>query len=498
MSRLFAEQATWWAAALIVVLPLLVIAAGEWQERLRRRGSYFLQAVTTLRNWVLPLFALWVLVLFVADLDENALLVRAIATGLLLAGVVVALQVVQGLVQLLRDRSKEPGRRPLPELVLLLPRILVIIGAVWLVVVVVWQVDLTGFFAALGVTGIVISIGLQDTLSGLASGFTLLGDRPFSPGDWIKVGDLEGRVLDTNWRSSRIQDRNGDLVTVPNGVLAGETIINFDQPSRLHRVVVPVQVAYSNPPTNARDMLLAAAAATEGVRADPPPQIRVVQIDDPLMGYEADLWINDYTIAPRVFTDFGSLVWYMSHRMNVPLPSPAYDLYHHDPIQEAADAELSKEQLVERIKQAPLLSNLGDDDLERLADAASPARFRADETILAPGVVDRDLYLLWRGNARFTIDDEPVEGGELRDGDVFGLLTRAARTDRTPAVIASTDCEAIVIDAAAAGVVISRNPDFASAFNQLQAVRERRLRAEPVAAGEREWGGNGSPDGSET
>ena len=107
-------------------------------------------------------------------------------------------------------------------------------------------------------TSLVVSFALQDTLGGIASGFTLLADQPFQPGDWIKTGDLEGRVLDINWRSSRIQTRNGDLVVVPNGQLANATITNFDEPSRLHRVVVPVQVAYSNAPTRVNEMLLAA------------------------------------------------------------------------------------------------------------------------------------------------------------------------------------------------------------------------------------------------
>ena len=50
----------------------------------------------------------------------------------------------------------------------------------------------------------------------------------------------------------------------------------------------------------ARSMLVAAAAATPGVLEDPPPTAVVVQIDDPLMGYEVHMWIDDYSIVPRV------------------------------------------------------------------------------------------------------------------------------------------------------------------------------------------------------
>ena len=98
----------------------------------------------------------------------------------------------------------------------------------------------------------------------------------------------------------------------------------------------------------------------------------MVQIDDPLMGYNVHMWIDDYTISPRVKSDFGALVWYQSHRMDVPLPSPAFDLYHHDPIQEAADATLTVDQLIDRIRRASVFSELNDTDIRELAEAAVP------------------------------------------------------------------------------------------------------------------------------
>ena len=217
---------------------------------------------------------------------------------------------------------------------------------------------------------------LSRTLSaGVASGLLLLSDQPFQPGDWINSGDIEGRVEDINWRSSRIRNRDGDLLVVPNAQLAGATITNYYEPERVHRVVVPVQVAYSNPPTLAKEMLLDAARSTAKVLEDPAPTVRVVQIDDPLMGYEVDLWINDFADAPRVFSDFGSLVWYQSHRHDVPLPSPAFDLYMYDGVRTSEESKPRKAEVRRRLRLSPLLDQLNEDDLGRLAADAEPVRF---------------------------------------------------------------------------------------------------------------------------
>ncbi|MGI9529366.1 MAG: mechanosensitive ion channel family protein, partial [Acidimicrobiia bacterium] len=319
-SAVFIDSFALWAAGLTILLPILIIAGGEFEERLRQRGSPLTKPVATLRTWVLGLATLWVLVVLVFGVSSDSVLARTVATALAMALVAVVLQTVRFLTDEAEARSALPGARAIPQLVLLLPRLLVFLVAGWVIFAVIWNVDLTGLFAALGVTSLVVSLALQPTLSSLASGLLLLGDRPFDPGDWISFDGTEGKVIDLGWRTSSIQNRDGDILIVPNSTLAVANLVNHAQPNSLHRVVVPVQVAYANPPTSAKEMLLAAARATEGVLADPPPNIRVVQIDDPLMGYEADLWIDDFAIAPRVFTDFGSLVWYMSNRMEVPLP----------------------------------------------------------------------------------------------------------------------------------------------------------------------------------
>ena len=477
MNAILNDRVALSAAVLVILLPALIIAAGEAQERLRQRGSPLEAPVATVRNWILPLATVWVLLVMVFGVDQTNVFVRLVASAVLVAVTVAALQVIRHFTDQARARADIPGVRHLPQLVLMLPRLLVILAAGWILIAAVWDVDLSGLLAALGVTGLIVSLALQDTLSGLASGLLLLGDRPFETGDWISVEaeGVEGRVVDINWRSSRIQDRNGDMHIVPNASISKARVVNFDQPASLHRVVYPVQVAYSNPPSRAKDMLLAAALATEGVLEDPPPDIKVVQTDDPLMGYEAQMWIEDYTIAPRVRSDFGALIWYQSHRMDVPLPSPAYDLYHHDPIQEAADAELTVEELMERIQRAPALSEINPADLELLAATAGYARFSRGEDILTAGAVNRDLWVIWQGRARIVSADRPELAVDLSDGDVFGLLSRSTREMTPPQVLAVTDCEVVRLDAETASGVAGRNPRVTDTLNQILISRSRRL-----------------------
>jgi small-conductance mechanosensitive channel len=467
-----------WAIVVIVVVPFAVIAAAELDERLRQRESPLRAAVTIVRAWALPIFAVWAILVPVLDRDRDELLVRAVASGLIIVSAVAVLSVFRVIVGRVAGRPRDDGRGPVPQLLLALPRIALLLTGAWLLLGGVWGVDLSRALTALGVTSLVVSFALQPTLSGLASGFLLVSDRPFEPGDWIEVGDTTGLVIDLNWRTTRIRTRNGDMVTVPNSQLANASIVNYTSPDPLHRVVVQVQVAFSNPPTLAKNMLLDAARGTAGVLSDPPPTVRVVEVDDPLMTYDVQMWIDDYAIVPRVKSDFGSLVWYQSHRHGVPLPSPAQDLYLHDA---AAVAEAAKPKPADArrgLQQSPLLAVLDEADIDRLAAAARPARYAAGELMLDLTLSRGDMLVVVEGRAALVLiepgHDETIVG-DIATGETIGMLGRPHGEGRVLAIRAVSDCEVLTVDATTVTEVVSRNAQLVVAFNRMAAIRSRRI-----------------------
>ena len=471
------NNATWWAGVVILVVPLLIIIAAEFDERLRQRESTLRPAVTVIREWGLPFFAVWAVLVPVLSVDRGNLAVRIAASGMVFAIAASVLRVIQALIAGYRNRPRPPGTRAAPQLLLAVPRIVTIIVAGWLLIDAVWGVDLSAALTALGVTSLVISFALQDTLSGLASGMLLLSDQPFKPGDWITTGEIEGEVVDLSWRTTRIKTRDRDLIIVPNSQLANAAVINYSSPDPLHRVRVALQVAYVNPPTLAIEMLLDAARSTPGVLAEPPPTVYVTQIDDPLMGYDVRMWVDDYAIAPRVKSDFGRLVWYQSHRHNVPLPSPAQDLYLYDGVAAGETGEPTTEDLRNGLQRSPLLASLSDDELDTLAASTHAARFATGEEIFGPATTERHLYVIDQGLAQLFVpingQDAPVI--EFGAGEALGVLDLSSAKHHEAFIRAVTDCEVFVIDSQAIGNVGSRNIEVSTAMNRLAAIRRRRL-----------------------
>lgn len=477
-----AATSTAWAAVVVVAIPVAIIAASEIDERLRQRGSRLRPVMSTVRLAVLPFLALWSLLVPVLGIDRDRFGARLAATGLVLATAWAAGRLTRIVVDDIRRRPRTNGSRPLPQLLLAIPRLAVVLVTAWLLVSTVWGVDLSAALTAFGVTSLVISFALQGTLSGLASGMLLLSDQPFQPGDWIRSGDVEGQVVDINWRTTSIRDRNGDMHVVPNSTLAEASIVNFSAPEPLHRIVFSLQVAFVNPPTLAKAMLLDAAMSTPGVLSEPPPTVLVVQVDDPLMGYEVHLWVDDYAIVPRVRADFGALVWYQSHRHDVPLPSPAQDLFLWDGVANAEAGRPGEADIRSTLLGAPLLAGLPEGELDLLVRAGRQARFAAGEVMLDTRRPDSGFVVIAQGRAAIAvIDADPTVGGEvdvvvgeIGPGETVGLL-EPGPGGRPVVVRAVTDCETVLVDGTVVAEVGSRNREVTVAFNRIAAMRKRRI-----------------------
>lgn len=87
-------------------------------------------------------------------------------------------------------------------------------------------VPVTSLIAGAGVVGLAITLAAQSTLSGLIAGITLVAEHPFSLGDYIVLGDVEGTVEDISLRSTRIRTPDQVLITVENSKVCAEYIQN--------------------------------------------------------------------------------------------------------------------------------------------------------------------------------------------------------------------------------------------------------------------------------
>lgn len=89
----------------------------------------------------------------------------------------------------------------------------------------VFHVELGGVVQALGVTTLVVSLGLQDLIKNVVAGVQVVLTHLFSVGDQLDVGTVRGEVMDVSWRQTVLRDKDGDTHVVPNATIMGATFM---------------------------------------------------------------------------------------------------------------------------------------------------------------------------------------------------------------------------------------------------------------------------------
>lgn len=108
-------------------------------------------------------------------------------------------------------------------------------------------VAITPLLTALGVGGLAVALALQDTLSNLFAGVQILASRKVQPGDFIQLdNEMQGYVVDTNWRNTIIRQLPNNILVVPNATVASSIVTNYHLPEHEISVTVSCNVSYAS------------------------------------------------------------------------------------------------------------------------------------------------------------------------------------------------------------------------------------------------------------
>ncbi len=145
-------------------------------------------------------------------------------------------RVVQWSLRRVRNRALARGHAGTGSLMLLGERMLkaIIFLAGVLAVLGSLGFDMSTALAGLGIGGLAIGFGAQQTIANLFGGVSVLGDEVFRVGDVCKFGDRSGVVEDIGLRSTRIRTEERTLLAIPNGTVA---TINLENLTRRDKII---------------------------------------------------------------------------------------------------------------------------------------------------------------------------------------------------------------------------------------------------------------------
>lgn len=379
---------------------------------------------------------------------------------------------------------------PIPRLIRNILRAVLVAGAVLVVAKYILNRDISTALASTALLTAVVGFALQGVLGNLLAGLSLHVARSTVPGDWVAVGDLEGEVVEANWRETRLRTVGGHLLIVPNSKVSEAVLHNMTFPTPVRRVCVSVGASYSDSPADVLAELEAAALSVPEVLREPRPSAVLTEYKDFGINYNLRFWTDRYFDRARIISDVQRHVWYRFKRAGIEIPFPMSDKLLNDFMEvvyrqrSAPPHDTETDRILEDLRKSDFCRGLlldaqgnslvDDDALRPVARMMRRVLFTQGEALFRQGEAGDCAYVLARGSVEGKVEfdgDVPAHPFQVQAGALLGEMSLVSGLPRTATLQAVSEVELIEIPNAAFVQLLGVRPDIPAKLAELVAQR---------------------------
>jgi CRP-like cAMP-binding protein len=363
-------------------------------------------------------------------------------------------------------------------------------GSAFAVIKTILDIDISPLLASTALLTAVVGFALQGVLSNLLAGMSMHLTRSVLPSDWVRIGDVEGKVMETNWRETRLQTYGGHILVVPNSTVANATIHNMSRPTPLRRHSLPVGASYADRPGDVIDALVQSALSVPKVLRDPPPDAIITEFKDFGINYVLRFWTQSFFTRQTIDGDVARMIWYQFKRRGIEIPFPMSDrlledfmtVVFHQRRLPPEDEEVTRRitdlkgsdfctQILVDGQGAPLLQ---DEDLRQAADKMRRHRYTCGETLFSQGDPGNTCYVVVSGRLHGRMEYEDATQAvefDVGPGALLGEMSLMTGLPRTASVFVQEEVELLEIPQDAFACVLGLHPEIPAVLSQLVADR---------------------------
>ena len=152
-------------------------------------------------------------------------------------------------------------------------------------------IDVTSIVALASVLTLALSLALQNMVSNIIGGFTILYTHPFHSGDYVEIAGQGGTVTEINMTYTVLTTPDGKLISIPNSAVVAAQIVNYSV-AEVRRVEVAVSASYTMPPQKVIDALVL-AGTVDNALLDPSPMAVITNYGESAIQYSLRVWVKN-------------------------------------------------------------------------------------------------------------------------------------------------------------------------------------------------------------
>ncbi|MBF4516463.1 mechanosensitive ion channel family protein [Flavobacterium sp. ANB] len=177
--------------------------------------------------------------------------------------------------------------------------------------------------------GILFSLGSSNAIANMVAGLVITYMRPFKIGDFIKIGDVSGEVIEKTALVTRIRTPKFEDITIPNATVLSSTSTNYSANTKdstngllIHTTVT---IGYDVPWKDIYKALIDAALKTDMTEQTPAPFVLQTSLDDFYVSYQINVYTKEPTKQPRIYSSLHQNIQDCFNAAGIEIMSPHYN-----------------------------------------------------------------------------------------------------------------------------------------------------------------------------
>jgi small-conductance mechanosensitive channel len=214
-----------------------------------------------------------------------------------------------------------------------------LIVAVWLFALVVAYPYVPGSetyaFKGLSVLiGLMIILGSMGLINQIISGLFVIYSKSVKSGDYVRIGDIEGEVINVGSLATKLRTPRQEEITLPHSVMMGTATTNYSRLAGEQGMVVTVSVTigYDVPWRQVHELLLLGASRTPGIRKEPPPRVLQRELSDFYVQYHLLAHLEDGQSRVAVLSDLHAQIQDAFNEYGAQIMSPHFESQPKKPV----------------------------------------------------------------------------------------------------------------------------------------------------------------------
>ena len=230
------------------------------------------------------------------SVKANAMLYALLANGMfqkfckaliILVVGVLAIRIISKVLKKALDKSKLEKAAHVLIISLANTALYILLG---LIVASTLGIDVTSIVALASVLTLALSLALQNMVSNIIGGFTILYTQPFHSGDYVEIAAQSGTVQEINMTYTKLTTPDNKVISIPNSAVVAAEIVNYSaEPTR--RISVDVSVGQEVAPQKVIDALVL-AGTVDNALLEPAPAAVVSGYVDGAINYSLRVWVK--------------------------------------------------------------------------------------------------------------------------------------------------------------------------------------------------------------